>query len=85
MKFFITISIVLLISSNISAHPVTQTQETTPTPAQETNENQSTEEILARRGCCSHHNGVCGCSGKRQLCCDGTLSPSCQCEDGEPL
>lgn len=27
----------------------------------------------ARRGCCSHHDGVCGCS-----CCDGTpLSDKC--------
>lgn len=27
----------------------------------------------ARRGCCSHHGGVCGCS-----CCDGTsLSSKC--------
>lgn len=34
---------------------------------------------LARRGCCSHHNGVCGCSGGRTTCCDGTTSPSCTC------
>jgi len=33
-----------------------------------------------RRGCCSHHGGVCGCSGGRALCCDGTLSPSCGCD-----
>lgn len=36
---------------------------------------------LARRGCCSHHGGVCGCdqaSGMIQ-CCDGTLSPTCTC------
>ena len=30
-------------------------------------------------GCCSSHNGVCGCSGGRSLCCDGTLSPTCTC------
>jgi hypothetical protein len=34
---------------------------------------------FARRGCCSHHGGVCGCSGGRAACCDGTLSPSCGC------
>lgn len=29
--------------------------------------------LEARRGCCSHHSGVCGCS-----CCDGTpLSATC--------
>lgn len=32
-----------------------------------------------RRGCCSHHGGVCGCKQSRALCCDGTLSPSCRC------
>lgn len=31
------------------------------------------------RGCCSHHGGVCGCAGARAKCCDGTLSPSCDC------
>lgn len=35
--------------------------------------------IEAQSGCCSHHNGVCGCSGGSQLCCDGSLSPSCTC------
>lgn len=34
---------------------------------------------LARRGCCSWHKGVCGCSGGRAVCCDGTLSPTCGC------
>jgi hypothetical protein len=37
------------------------------------------EEAL-RSGCCSHHNGVCGCSGGRAACCDGTLSPTCGCD-----
>ena len=35
--------------------------------------------VHARRGCCSWHGGVCGCSNGRQLCCDGSLSPSCVC------
>jgi hypothetical protein len=33
-----------------------------------------------RRGCCSHHGGVCGCRSGRALCCDGQLSPSCGCD-----
>ncbi|WP_265823808.1 hypothetical protein [Geovibrio ferrireducens] len=33
-----------------------------------------------RRGCCSKHGGVCGCSNGRALCCDGTLSPTCGCD-----
>ena len=32
-----------------------------------------------RRGCCSHHVGVCGCSGNKKKCCDGTMSPTCKC------
>ena len=36
--------------------------------------------VQARRGCCSHHGGVAGCSSSgRQICSDGTLSPSCTC------
>lgn len=35
---------------------------------------------LERRGCCSWHKGVCGCSGGRAVCCDGTLSPTCGCD-----
>ena len=31
------------------------------------------------QGCCSWHHGVCGCSGGRVFCCDGTLSPSYKC------
>lgn len=37
------------------------------------------QESAEGRGCCSHHKGVCGCSGGRTVCCDGTLSPSCNC------
>lgn len=36
--------------------------------------------VNAQRGCCSHHGGVAGCSQNgRQICRDGTLSPSCAC------
>ncbi len=36
--------------------------------------------IPERRGCCSHHGGVCGCEKGRALCCDGQLSPTCGCD-----
>lgn len=39
----------------------------------------TTSEQLAQSGCCSHHGGVCGCSGGSDLCCDGAASPSCGC------
>lgn len=32
-----------------------------------------------QQGCCSHHGGVCGCSGHTTMCCDGAASPSCHC------
>lgn len=36
--------------------------------------------VDAKRGCCSHHGGVAGCNANgRQICNDGTLSPSCTC------
>ena len=35
---------------------------------------------LEKRGCCSHHQGVCGCDGGRAKCCDGQLSPTCGCD-----
>ncbi len=36
--------------------------------------------VNAQRGCCSHHGGVVGCSSSgRQICKDGTLSPTCTC------
>ena len=35
--------------------------------------------IDERRGCCSHHGGVCGCSHGSAVCCDGSYSPSCGC------
>ena len=35
---------------------------------------------VERRGCCSHHGGVCGCEKGRALCCEKRLSPSCGCD-----
>jgi len=46
------------------------------------------EELFAyneQRGCCSHHGGVCGCSGGRKECCDGSLSPSCTCHHDDKI
>lgn len=32
-----------------------------------------------KRGCCSHHHGVCGCSDNVVICCDKSPSPTCTC------
>jgi len=39
----------------------------------------SAKQDMMQRGCCSWHQGVCGCSKGRQVCCDGSLSPTCRC------
>lgn len=38
-----------------------------------------TREAMMQSECCSHHGGVCGCSGGRKTCCDGAVSPTCRC------
>lgn len=42
-------------------------------------------QIPQQSGCCSWHNGVCGCSGGRAVCCDGSYSPSCGCRASNSL
>jgi len=41
--------------------------------------NRRQESTMAKRGCCSHHKGVCGCKKGKVQCCDGTESPTCRC------
>lgn len=36
--------------------------------------------VNAARGCCSNHQGTCGCTSYgKQICCDGSESPTCTC------
>lgn len=35
--------------------------------------------LVNRSGCCSWHQGVCGCRAGRAVCCDGSYSPTCGC------
>ena len=69
-----------------TAMPVPQAQHSvkqTPIPAQQPIEckgkTYATAEEAMQSGCCSWHNGVCGCYNGRKTCCDGTTSPSCGC------
>jgi len=64
-RVFAMTSCAALVALAVALHSVAQ-------PSADTNG-------VARSGCCSWHGGVCGCSGGRALCCDGTLSPSCSC------
>lgn len=77
----ITGSIVLIISLS-EAYGVLdlQNQSTVCLQTSSSQQQNSLDRILiAKSGCCSWHQGVCGCSGDRQRCCDGTLSPTCMC------
>lgn len=35
--------------------------------------------LISKSGCCSWHDGVCGCQNYRVICCDGSFSPTCGC------
>jgi Phr family secreted Rap phosphatase inhibitor len=64
-----------LVFGNSTANTQQQTQ---PTPKEHCQVDKKTLDV-ERSGCCSWHGGVVGCSGGRQVCADGSLSPSCTC------
>jgi len=64
--------------------PVLQLTADTAQACEQLKQSGATGEQLAKSGCCSWHKGVCGCSGGRQVCCDGSFSPSCTCNKEEP-
>ena len=87
MKIKIVLGL-LLVSNMAFAQEPSEPQQIQTTPNQQEKikqffENKKDEcqldDKAERRGCCSHHDGVCGCSGGRAQCCDGSLSPSCGC------
>lgn len=43
-------------------------------------------DVYATQGCCSHHGGVSGCNNitGKQICSDGSDSPTCACEFKAP-
>lgn len=43
------------------------------------------KQLLAKRGCCSWHGGVCDCKNGRVVCCDGSYSPSCTCHHEDKI
>lgn len=74
LSLFISVSALAENSTTIKPQ-----QNSNSTACQELRQSGATSEEIAKRGCCSWHQGVCGCSGGRQTCCDGTTSPSCTC------
>lgn len=74
--------LVLVLNSNISFADLS-TEE--PISCIQSQLSELSDNQVAQRGCCSHHGGVCGCSGGRAQCCDGALSPSCGCSKVDPI
>ena len=90
MKPILSILLLTILSFNVNADINNQTEHFKP--LNNTEQTQScqalkadgaTQEQLAQRGCCSWHQGVCGCSNGRTTCCDGTTSPSCTCHKAD--
>lgn len=73
---FFSAAALLLASPALATDEQAAPPASTPAPSCEAPE-------IAQQGCCSWHQGVCGCSGTRVLCCDGTLSPSCKCHSDD--
>lgn len=81
-------SLLLILTSLLMASNIHQTDDSKGTKT-ELAKKEMCKKVLAsnafiddpeKRGCCSHHGGVCGCSEGRAQCCDGSLSPSCGCD-----
>jgi hypothetical protein len=79
MKVFILSFVLVLFSSFSYAGSPSQVPSTSCSKSQ----NQSSNDKIAQSGCCSHHGGVCGCSGGNEMCCDGAASPSCSCHTND--
>lgn len=75
------IAMLLAATAPVQSAPTTPLTKTTPIemPADCKGKTFASAEEAMQSGCCSHHGGVCGCSGGRKTCCDGATSPSCTC------
>ena len=90
MKHILAIVFITLLSFNISANTTQSNELFTPLNNTEQSDkcnalkaDGATKEQLAQRGCCSWHQGVCGCSNGRTTCCDGSTSPTCTCHKAD--
>ena len=69
----------LLLSTLVFGSSIDATQSTIQPTEKELCKTTDKSLTVERSGCCSWHGGVAGCSGGRQVCNDGTYSPSCTC------
>ncbi len=86
-KHLLFVAVILLLNA-ATASAQNPVPPTLPPTAEQTCEELkkagASQELLAKRGCCSWHQGVCGCSNSRVVCCDGTYSPTCTCNKDDP-
>lgn len=75
MRLILTILFIFSLNANAAEQALIVDQQQCATLQSEG----ASQEQMARRGCCSWHGGVCGCSGSTVVCCDGQNSPSCTC------
>ena len=88
LLFVLLSALMLAVSPQLIGADLSQSDVITTTISQtceDLKQSGATAEQLARRGCCSWHDGVCGCSGGRIVCCDGSYSPSCTCNKSDPI
>lgn len=81
MRIFVMFAAFLFFALSASAtEPTPTATEAEAAACAELELSGATSEQLAQQGCCSYHDGVCGCGvNGRVRCCDGTQSPSCRC------
>jgi len=85
--FLLLVAVFVLGGSFSAAAQESQPQSSVPATQQTCDalrQSGTSPEQLAKSGCCSHHQGVCGCSFGRVQCCDGATSPSCTCNKEDP-
>jgi hypothetical protein len=82
MKNFVLLCcLAMTLTACSTVQPVTQ-----QTSCNDTGLTLQQKDELGQRGCCSYHQGVCGCQYGRVVCCDDTYSPSCTCKtDDKPV
>lgn len=84
-KFLMALAVFCLAQSAFAASDNEKSDNKTQTKCESLAAAGATKQIMAQSGCCSHHGGVCGCTGGSVTCCDGAFSPSCGCSKEEPV
>lgn len=83
MKIIMFLVLIVTFFSNVYAEELINEQLPSKEYCQKLKNNGASDDVIAKRGCCSWHGGICGCTSGRVVCCDNTYSPSCTCNKEE--